>query len=213
MREKITNVAGGGTHNLDYWGHPKILRRKKFLTGGAKSYVMSPVDGKNKISMEHVTCTGIIVTGIDKDTGENISFASHQDPEWVLCELKDKFTDDLRKNLAEIKSRCLPNTIDAVVIGGTHRKYQPGYEKTVAGHQAIIDYQKNYLDAIKLLEEETKEILGFKPTLVNGPKTHGSDDYLYETKERRLYFIRTYLNPAVGDFPASDIDKVKDDLQ
>lgn len=209
IEEKIDNAYSSGALNVDYDGQPSYLREEKFLNAGYQTYTISPSDSNDKFSEDLFDCTGMIVVGIDKDTGEQISFASHQDPKKILGQVRGQFIKDLRLRLEEMQARCLPGSIDAVIVGGIYRKYLPSYPKTVAGNQYRIDYQQNYLDSIQLLSEETRSILGFEPTVIDGPKTHYGDNYLFENKTRQLYFSRPYVNHRAADFPPSDVHKIK----
>lgn len=100
--------------------------------------------------------------------------------------------------LNEIKERSVEGTIDAVIFGGMYIK-------------DWVRIQKDYLESVKLLTTEIKNILGFEPLVITGPKTVlGNDDVFYDNEHRRLYIIR----PEVGDestksYWPSDIDKQK----
>mgnify|MGYP001616859372 CR=1 FL=1 len=172
-----------GMHNVDYYGNPEDLAEKKFKNAGKYSYVISPIDNSDKFSKSFLNCTGRVVTGQDKNTGEDISFLSHQDPAYFLRETnRNVFLSDLRQRLNELKEKGAEGTVDAVIIGGN---YLPNN----------AEFQKHYLESIKLLSEETLKILGFEPVVMTGPKTTpGADDVFYDNKNRRLYIMR----PEVG---------------
>lgn len=175
-----------GTLNVDYYGDPKNLAEQKFKNAGEYSYAISPVDNSNKFSKEFANCTGLVVTGQDKITGENISFLSHQDPKYFLDEMDNKkggFLDDLRQRLNELKERSVEGTVDAVIVGGNYFKDE-------------AKYKNYYLGSIKLLSEEALKILGFEPVVMTGPKgTSGRDNVYYDNEHRRLYIMR----PGVGN--------------
>jgi len=172
-------------HHVDFYGEPGELHKNRFSNGGEKTYVISPVDNKDKVSTKYIDCTGLIVTGKDKESGEDISFASHQDPYYFLSESENTeiFLKDLHAHLKEIQSRCEAGTIDAVIVGGD---YNSSYKKDV----------KYYKGSIYLLANEVSRSLGFEPVVITGPKIEtGADHIYYNNKKRRLFIIR----PSVGD--------------
>jgi len=176
--------------------------------------VISPPeqDHSNKFSEEFCDCTGLIVVGTEKGTDDNVSFLTHQDPKEFLFSKKEEFTKRLRERLAQIKDKCVPGTIDAVLVGGWYSKdpFTLYFAKKLGLKDR--DVAKQYTDSIKLLGAETKEILGFEPIVINGPKTElGLGDKVYfDNKNRRLYFVRPEVNHKTGDFPPSDIGNQKD---
>lgn len=172
--------------NVDYYGDPIELANQNFKNAGAYTYTISPVDNLDKFSEHFKNCTGLVVAGQDKKTGENISFASHQDPYYFLRERnKNVFMKDLKDQLEELKKRSKEGTIDAVIVGGNYLDPDARY-----------NYQRDYLASIKLLSEETRQILGFEPVVMTGPKiVSGGDNIFYANGSRRLYIIR----PEVGD--------------
>lgn len=185
-------------HNVDYY---RPYKGKEFKQDGARSYVISPVDDLDKFSESFYNCTGMIAAGKDKETRENISFLSHQDPIHILVnkENEKRFKNDLNQTLVEIKKRSVEGTIDAVIFGGEYKK----------GRAKL---QNDYLKSVKLLTTEVKKILGFEPLVITGPKTaEGRDDVYYDNAHRRLYIVR----PEVGDattesYAPRDIEKQKD---
>lgn len=188
-----------GTHNVDYYGEPEDLTNKKFKHDD--DYVLSPVDNLDKFSKSFLNCTGIIVTGQDKETGKNVSFLSHQTPQCFLTnkDKRNRFTHNLKQRLVEIKKRSVKGTIDAVIIGGNYS-------------EKWVRYQEDYLRSVKLLSAEAQKILGFEPLVMTGPKTlGGKDNVFYDNKGRRLYIMR----PEVGDgttesYSPNNIEKQKE---
>jgi hypothetical protein len=202
FREMESDVPG--THNVDYYGSPRMLAEKNFKNPKARSYVISPIDSLDKFSKSFADCTGLVATGYDKKTGENISFLSHQDPAYFLDDEtnRNSFISDLEQRLLELKERCSEGTIDAAIVGGNYFKAEE--------HEDNEEYRKHYLDSIELLSNETAKILGFKPVAMTGPKTvtRGRDDVFYENKNRRFYISR----PKVGDGSTQSFtpDTIKD---
>ncbi len=174
------------------------------LTAGPTTYVISAIDESNKFSEGFGACTGLIVAGIDKRTKKNISFVTHQPPfvnsgNFVNSSGKrliyfEDFANDLEKRFLEMKERCEPNTIDVAIVGGTGSVLKEMYVKT-----------------IQLLSDKTQQILGFKPIVVNDPKTINFkfDNIYYDNNHRRLYFIRPGVDPDTGSFVPSDADNEK----
>ncbi|MFA6006773.1 MAG: hypothetical protein WC764_03555 [Candidatus Paceibacterota bacterium] len=173
---------------LSFYADPKKLTEKRIKNAGEKSYVISPVDGRDKLSKEYADCTGLVVTGQDKELGVDISFLTHQNPTFFLKsdENKNKFIADLSNSLTEIKERCEPGTIDAVIFSGS---YLPG----ISPHTGN-SYQKVHDESTALITNVVKEGLGFKPSIMVEPKaSHGRDDAYYENATRRLFMIRPKL--------------------
>lgn len=178
-----------GLHNVNYFSNVSDLNRNNFLNSGEKTYVISILDGFNKVSEGFCDCTGLVVVGLDKETGENISFLTHQDPTKFLEDKKDDFLSHLRQRLIEVKNKCKPGTIDAVIVGGN-----------------FVGGRRVYLDSIELLSTEARSALGFKPVVINGPKKEsGWDNVYFDNKNRRLYFFRPKVNSEIGSFTVSDL--------
>jgi hypothetical protein len=190
-----------GIHNVNFGDVPANLEGKNFLNSGRGTYVMSTIDNFNKFSQGFADCTSLIVAGLDKKTGKNISFLSHQDPIRFLFGKKEDFVKHLKQRLDEIKDRCRDGTIDAVVIGGNYLELVD---------EEYNSLKKKYLDSIKLLSLETKQVLGFEPSVINGPKiSRGPDNIYYDNENRRLYFMRQKMNKDTGSFVQSDIEEEK----
>ena len=180
------DAGAGSAHNVDYYGNPEDLSRRGFKNKDRYLYVISPVDNLDKFSKSFRDCTGVVVTGLDKKTGKNISFLSHQDPQHFLKEEnKNAFVHDLRQQLRAIRELSKEGTIDAIIVGGNYFNMEDSGE-----------FADKYVASIAFLSKEIKEALGFEPLIKTGPKVvGGSDDILLDTKHRRLYVVR----PEVGD--------------
>ena len=182
-------------------------------SGDRGGMVASEIDATNKKTNGLADCTSLIVTGIEKlKNGKmrNISFLTHQDPKEFSHDnkynRKEEFVTHLNKLLTEMKMRCIPGTIDAVLAGGSY------VEKGVDILGYPVANIQGYENSVKIIGEETKGILGFEPQVVNGPNITYQDDIYYDNDERRLYVIRPKVNPDVMNFPTSDLDKVKGDF-
>ncbi len=174
-----------GVHDVDYFGDPESLRRQNFKNAGEGSYAISPVDNLDKLSRKFRNCTGLVVAGVDKKTGKNMSLLSHEDPGYFLDERnnnKDSFLTDLRQRLQELHEKSAEGTVDAVIVGGNWFKWGPGYKRA-------------YRKSIELLSQEVENIFGFMPVVMTGPKTTGGEESVfYNNEHRRLYIVR----PRVG---------------
>jgi len=115
-----------------------------------------------------------------------------------------------------MENRCIPGTIDAVLVGGQY----------VTSPQPTTDSSTNrdYLSSLKLLGTEVQNILHFEPVVINGPKNFtGADDIYYDNANRRLYFIRFIksisskkypdikINSGAKNFTPSEVDEHKEE--
>ncbi len=151
----------------------------------------SECNDHNKWSKEpFLYCTGMIVSGVEKDTGENISVMIHQNPgklahlhmkEKELFERKDNFIKKVSENIKNIKEKCESKTIDCVIFGGNN------------GGEV-------YKESIGTLSKVCSDELGFEPVVLTGPKMSreiinreklNETDTYFDNKNRRLYIIRT----------------------
>jgi len=178
--------------DVDFRGDPRSLRAQNFKKPERDSYVISPIDGLDKLSKGFSNCTGLIATGYDKNTNENIniSFLSHQKPNYFLGleANRNRFASDLEQTLMKLKKRCSEGTIDAAIVGGNYAKPKDAKD--------YLEYQKHYLASIKFLSDETVKVLGFEPIVMTGPKTSmEGENIIYDNKNRRVYIFR----PVVGD--------------
>ncbi len=187
--------------NVDYYGDPTDLVIQNFKNRGEYSYVISPIDKLNKFSMSFRNCTGLVATGQEKETGENISFLSHEDPDHFLSnkEKKMKFQSDLKDQLEELKEKSKEGTVDVVIVGGNYFENER-------------DYKENYMGSIKLLSDEVSHVFGFEPVVMTGPKTTsgGADNIYYDNEHRRLYIARPEVgNTTTESFVPNDIENQK----
>jgi hypothetical protein len=175
--------------NVNFFGYPEDLDDEDIKNAGIGTYAVSPVNERNKFSRGYCECTGVIVSGVDKETGKNISFLSHQDPNDLLTGHPEKFSADIRSQLLEIKNKCEEGTIDAVIMGGN-------YITKKGNKKALKSTRENYDHVISALSEEIKSALGFEPVVIVGPKNVPGDDHLYfDNDNRRLHIFR----PETGD--------------
>jgi hypothetical protein len=206
IRKKIADAKQNeNVENVNYSGNPRYLSKHDFLHNGEYTYVISPVSEKDKLSESYIFCTGVVATGKDKNTGENISVATHQDPNRFLSNgsSHEEFLRDVRTRFNELKERAKEGTIDAVIVGG---EFIPGNE----------DLNQKYRDSVALLGEEVKNIFGFEPAVITGPKTGLGEDnnrehIYFDTKERRLYITRPHTGDATSEsyLPSERSEKEK----
>ncbi|MDP9249016.1 MAG: hypothetical protein M3M85_00690 [bacterium] len=152
-----------------------------------------------KRSHGYMMCTGLVVVGIDRETGKNVSFISHQTPAEILDDEMVSFKELLKERLAEMEARCLPGTVDAVIVGGYDRK-------------KVTREAKEYEKILSYLGSEVKKYFKFDPTVVNGPQFDGGmSDIWFDTENRRLYYVRHKVND-MADFPTADYKEAKREL-
>ena len=196
-----------GSHDVNFLYPTTFYNRKNFLNQ-ERAFTISTVDNFDKFSELYIDCTGLIVTGKDKISGENISFLTHQNPDEILSANKSSFIESLKKRLDQVKEKCRKGTIDAVIIGGNYIVVDKNKKEDLDEDKK--HYKKQYLESIKLLTEEIKKFFDFEPVVINGPKlTTGTDNVYYDNKHRKLYFMRQQVNPVSGDFLMSKVAKEK----
>ena len=82
-----------------------------------ESYVISNINEMDKLSRTLRNCTGIAVSGKDKESGKNISFISHESPKYLFSKKRrEKFLADFGGRLEEMKERCVKGTVDAAIM-------------------------------------------------------------------------------------------------
>lgn len=166
--------------DVNYYDSQDVMRLKELRNAGERTYVISPIDERSKLSDGYRNCTGVVVVGRAKDGGREISFMSHEDPEKFLQRQKKSFIADLTKQLEEMKKAAEAETIDAVVFGGNYGDWGEGSE-----------YKKAYKDSVALLGETIEKALGFSPVVMTGPDIVGKGEGVYfDTAKRRLYILK-----------------------
>jgi len=185
LRKKEFEEMVKNAEDIDWYekNTAKIYERG-FLTAGEKTYVISSLDENPKKSNRLEDCSSVIITGQHKKTGKNTSFVSHQNPLKFVRDsiFKPMFVKDLKTRLAETKEQCIPGTVDAVIFGGTY-ELDDDYDN-------MQGFRDDYRRSIALLSEEIKKVFGFEPSVITGPKSAGAEDFIYDTKNRRLYIER-----------------------
>ena len=187
--------------NVDYAEDKEILTKNGFKNPEEESYVISPISNKDKISSSFKNCTGVVVSGKNKEKDEFLSFLSHEWPEYFLArgdEEYELFLRDLKERMIELKNKCVPGTIDAVIFGGN---YAVGDREVDQWNDAQKNktFREDYFESVQLLADTLSEILGFEPPVITGPQISldngDEEDVYYDNGNRRLYIVR----PEVGD--------------
>ncbi len=201
----IPDKSTPNIHNIDFYGESHELQKSGFKNDVRESYVISPVDHFSKYSKKFYDCTGLVVAGKEKASGENISFMSHQNPNYFLRKKDEKFSSDLIKQIQLIKSNCESGTIDAVAVGGKYVKLKGFFEP----YTTPDTYIKEYMKSIRFLQDIVKRELGFELLIITGPKTMpGADCIFYDNTHRKLYLMRESEDfDAVQSFSSSEIEE------
>ncbi len=188
---------------VDFNYREKEIKENKMHSSGYETYVISSCNEKNKYSFSYLNCTGVLAVGVDRLTGKNISFLSHQNPEAFLedKEVQSNFRKDIEKNIDDLISRCLPGSIDIVVLGGNKEDISQKMpdENFRMGIDNIEDFLKGpfdtYIKSVKYLNYIVKQKIGFSPIVISGPNdnfetnNHSLSIY-FDNENRRLYMIK-----------------------
>lgn len=215
---------------LDFRLNPEKFFSSKWNKNKDGTYLISPIDGKNKYSKDFLDCLSVCVVGKEKETGKNISFISHLNPEAIFenRDIRLRFEKDLKNRIEEIVNRCEEGTIDVAILGGNKDIEYNDYINSVdidkmnpqdlydfVGENASGPFEK-YKNTIYLLDKIFLETLKFNPTVICGPNSNikinelkGSNalDLYFNTENRNISILRP-KNEKVNDesFLASDID-------
>jgi hypothetical protein len=180
ITRKVFDEDAQNAELVSFYKDQNYLEEQGMLNAGEQSYVISQISEKPKYSFEYHNCTGIAISATDIETGNQISFLSHQNPGSFLPWYKlsaYKFDGDLSARIQEIRARAVPGSIDAVVFGGNMRKNGKEYE-----------------DSISVLAGICKRNLGFEPVVIAGPSipegVGGGTEVYLDTEHRRLQIAR-----------------------
>lgn len=182
---------------VDYHGSELWFSKAKIKNGGKHSYVISPIDGRNKLSHKYANCTGVVAVGVDKKTGKEISFLSHQDPVYFLEEKErgEKFGQDLKRALQRLLRRSHKNTVDIVVFGGNMV-----FEK---------DDCREYRKSIEFLDDVIYSATKMHPVVISGPKKFfGPETAAFNTEKRQLILMRRDQQKGMIEPPIYRADNV-----
>jgi hypothetical protein len=194
-----SSITSSDAEMINFFEDHDRLVEKGMKNHSTESYVISSCNEKAKYSETYRNCTGIVLAGIDKKTGKEISLLSHQYPGSFLGDLNEKFKEDLHTALRDFVERSKEGSIDAIIFGGDY------YNKK--GHR------DDYHQSIGMLSEVCSQELGFEPVVATGPNVDllngGPTDVFYDTKNRRLYIRRPeqHKNEANQSYVASQLEE------
>lgn len=207
---------------VDFLSDKDEAERKKMYNSGKKTYIISTCNEKNKFSLSYLNCTGVVAVGTDKETGENISFLSHQDPEHLFKddEIRSNFKRDLMNDLDNLIERCVPGTIDIVILGGNKEDVSNNFpeEDFRMGIDDIDEILKGpydtYTKSVRFLNNLIYKKIGFSSVVLIEPNSNfktdnNSLDVYFDNKNRRLYMVGPKNEKILnnGPFIASDVDE------
>jgi len=197
----------GETHWVDFEGGDlEALEAEGFKDAGMGSYLISPIGERNWFSDRYMSCTGVVAIGRDVSTGREISFLSHQDPNYFVDGDKEKaetFARELNSSLEELKARSENDSVEVLLVGGN---FNP--KAANAGGYRHDQYKKS----IQALNQIIQETTGFVPKVLAGPNNHvGSETVVVvETQKRKIWIDRDKQLPEFDQpYLASDIDEVE----
>jgi hypothetical protein len=182
--------------NISFRAKDSERVKEGLITGGDNQYVMSGVNSKDKFSSGFYGCVGLVVVGIDKDSGENISIGLHTplyDPD---VDYKDRGLNslalNLRAQLNSLKEQCLEGSIDSVMLGGLIDETYGDSDKEI------------YTKTSDFIGYQVEQVIGARPTIAGGPKrlsiekktskefqnSSQGDTFYFDNARRRLYLVR-----------------------
>lgn len=173
-KEKIKTIKKQGV-NVDFFGDRATDHRKQIpvYRGVDESYVISQPNEHDKFSESYYNCTGIILVGQDRESSEQLSLLTHQNPFEFLDNQKSNFTRDLSETVDDMMKKVKPESVDAILFGGS------------------MDLQQ-YKESINFLSKILKKKLDFEPTVIAGPDLADKPTSIYfETQNRHLYLVRS----------------------
>ena len=188
------------SEDIHWQSNPVYYREHHIKSNQNGTYVISEASEKNKYSEGYLNCTGLIMIGVDKETGDNISVVTHQQSDSTTLADAEKFIRDLATTVKDFVQQCKPKTIDALIVGGNDND-----------KNNLTEYRESAQDIINI----ASPFLGFAPRMATGPKiTNGKYDtniYL-DTENRRLHlFMPTQENARVyEDFALENIEIQKE---
>lgn len=168
------------------------------------AYLISSISAQNKYSEKYIDCTGVLAVGKSKESGENISFLSHQ---ISSGNFPKSFPKKLELKITELKQKVLKGSIDIVVFGGdySHQK-----EKNT-----LYTPAEEYAVAIRKTSETIRKAAGFDPVVIAGPNLNlGTHTHAYfDNTNRRLYIVRPTQRESLTNaaYRPKDIKKVSKD--
>lgn len=148
------------------------------------SYVISPINWKNKISRWYYDCTWLVMIWKNKNW-KNISLLTHQDPKYLFdrkdnydCQIK--FKSDLQRRINEFKEKVILWTIDICIVWWNYAVYETEF------HGVIFDIKWNYCKSIELLRGIIQENFWLNPIVIGPILDNWFSDIILDTKNRRI---------------------------
>lgn len=199
------------------------------------TYIFSQINNKDKYSDNYLDCTGILLTGLGKNTGKRVSFMTHQDPSFFVenKENKKNFKEELDQEVDIFKDKCDQNSVHSIIFGGNLLKNNIkdpfDDESFVRGINDVEDVEKYfpdkyniYQDSIYFLNFIVSKKMGTESVVALGPNdnwdgpdnSHGVNRHslsaYFDNENNKLYLLgptRTHE----GSFEAGKIwDKIKE---
>lgn len=186
--EDLLEQVEEGVNNVDLEnGDLEKLKENGFKTSGYGSYLISPIGEGLWHSDRYFNCTAVVAIGRDKENGKEISFLSHQDPNYFIDGSSDKvekFSQELKDSLEELKSKTEENTVEVIFLGGNYDNNYQGDDQYKNEH---------YKQSIEKLRGIVHDSLGFDPKVLTGPNNNiGSETVvIVETDKRKVWVERT----------------------
>jgi len=204
LRERMDE--DGETHWVDFEGGDlEALEAEGFKDAGVESYLISPIGERSWFSDRYMSCTGVIAIGRDATTGKELSFLSHQDPNYFVEGDKDKretFSRALDDSLKELGTRAEKDSIEVLLVGGN---FNPA--------ASVRDYTHDqYKKSIQKLRQIIQQSMGFDPKVLTGPNySVGSETVVVVETQKRKVWIDRDKQPSEFDQPyqANDVDEVE----
>ena len=171
---KHVQALKNGSQNIKYLSNKEYYREHNISSDPEGTYAISEVSSENKFSENFLNCTGLVIVGIDKETGDNISIVTHQQSDTTIS--SEAFKKHLTEALQKMKQVARKGSIDAVIVGGNDDN----------------DNLEEYKESIKAVTAIAELILGFEPRLATGPKLTANNEptnIYFDTEHRRLYLF------------------------
>lgn len=173
------------------------------------SYVVSPVNSRNKISRMYYDCTWIAIVWKDKKW-KNISLLTHQNPKYLFWWYNSydkiiEFKNDLQSKIEELKQKTIPWSIDAMIVWGNYIKWEIEY------NNEIFDMKENYRKSVEILRDIIFENFWFYPYVAWPMLDCWFSNILLDTKNRRINQARWQKENFMSlDITSFQSDKLED---
>lgn len=178
---------------IKYRGSFEYNKKNNIISNKEGEYSISEINESDKYTDKSLNCTIFVVAGLDKETGENISFLTHQESGENIS--NKEFLESFSEQLKIFVEMCEPKTIDALIFGGN--KNDGSFNE--------------YKDAINTISNISKSMLGFNPEVATGPKLGPYETQGYfNTQKRQLYILMPEQEKNVYD--SYDSSKVEEYL-